>query len=510
MTTTPTPTGTSYRSQLHPAKAGFGRLLLAEWTKFRTVRAWPLVLALAAAVTVAVSQLGAAGSVTSGGPAVTLAPDGTVVTDGFHTAHRTLTGDGTVTVRVTGLKSADGGELEPWAKAGLILKESLKPGSPYAAVMATGDHGVRMQWDFTHDTSGGATDGPVWLRLTRGGDRVTGYMSHDGRDWTAIEAVRLAGLPDTVQVGAFVATPMHQVVQRSFGGTSQTAGGGEATGTFDHLTAEGAPAGARWASADVSGGIPSGPTAADARPGTTHVSASGTYTLTGRGDIAPDLTRGDTVQMSFQGVFVGVLFMVALGALFVTSEYKRGLLRTTFTATPARTKVLAAKALVLSAVTFAVALPATALGFTLAQSTLRDNGFTPPAFPDLSLLAEPALHAVVGSALLLTLVAVLALGTGVLLRTGAGAIAIVAVLVILPQILSLALPLPVAHWLLRATPAAAFAIEQGVTYPRFVDHNCIPGSGCYPLAPWHGLAVLAAYALAALLLAAWSLRRRDA
>lgn len=52
------------------------------------------------------------------------------------------------------------------------------------------------------------------------------------------------------------------------------------------------------------------------------------------------------------------------------------------------------------------------------------------------------------------------------------------------------------------TPAAAFAIQQGVTYYPQVHHNCLPESGCYPLTPYHGLAVLAVYAAAALLLAA--------
>ena len=39
----------------------------------------------------------------------------------------------------------------PWAKAGIIIKASTKPGSAYAAVMATPAHGVRMQYDYTHD-----------------------------------------------------------------------------------------------------------------------------------------------------------------------------------------------------------------------------------------------------------------------------------------------------------------------------------------------------------------------
>ncbi|MFJ1971644.1 ABC transporter permease subunit [Streptomyces sp. NPDC087903] len=510
MTTTPTPSRTPYRSALHPTRAGFPGLLRAEWTKFRTVRAWPLVLAVAAAVTVVISQLGAAGSSFGGGPEVTVGPDGTVVTDAFHFTHRPLTGDGSLTARVTGLRSADGRDIEPWAKAGLMVKRSLDPGAPYAAVMTTPEHGVRMQWNFTHDTAGDGGGTAAWLRLTRSGDRLTGYESGDGRTWHRITEVRLDGLPRTVQVGLFVATPAHQVLRRSFGGTTEVFGGGSVTAAFDGPALRGTSTGAGWTSTDVGGPVPNGPTPADAEPGRTRVSATGTHTLTGRGDVAPDESLGDPVQMSFQGVFVGVLFMVALGALFVTSEYKRGLIRTTFTATPSRTRVLAAKTLVVTAVTFAVSLPATALSFTLAQSRLRTNGYRPPAFPDLSLLDTPALRAVVGSAALLSLVAVLALAVGVLLRTSAGAIAAVVVLVVLPQILAFALPLPAAHWLLRLTPAAAFAIQQGVTYYPQVEHNCLPESGCYPMTPWGGLSVLAAYAGLALLLAAWRLRGRDA
>jgi hypothetical protein len=510
MTTTPTRTVPPYRSALHPAHAGFGRLLRAEWTKFWTVRAWLLVLAVAAVVTVVVCQLGAGGSSVGGGPEVVLGPGGEVVNDSFRFTHRALTGDGTVTARVTGLKDASGKGLGPWTKAGVIVKSSLKQGAPYAAVMATPAHGVRMQWNFTHDTagpSGDLTKAPQWLRLKRVGDRLTGYASVDGRTWTRLGEVRLDGLPGTVQVGLFLAAPVHEIVHRSFGGTSEVAGSGQATGTFDHLTLQGTSGDSGWTATDLGAPAPNGP---NGRPGTTTVSPAGSYSLTGQGDIAPEENSPDMVQMSFQGVFVGLLFMATLGTLFVTTEYKRGLIRTTFTATPSRLKVLAAKATVTAAITFTTGLLATAIGFTWAQRTLRSNGFAPPEFPDLSLLENPALRAVVGSAVLLSLVAVLALAVGVVLRNSAGTIATVVVLVLLPQILSFAFPLPAAQWLLRVTPAAAFAIQQGLTYYPQVEHNCLPESGCYPLAPYNGLAVLAAYTAAALLLAAWTVRRRDA
>ncbi|MCX5561008.1 ABC transporter permease subunit [Streptomyces sp. NBC_00038] len=511
----PTSTVTPYRSQLPPTREGFGRLLRAEWSKFWTVRVWVLVLVVAAAVTVLISQLAASGSSSSGGGPVTVAPDGALVTDTFRFVHQPLAGDGSVTVRVSDLTGLGGRDPEPWAKAGVIIKASTEVGSQYAALMVTPDHGVRLQWNFTQDKAGsGASADPRWLRLTKTGSQLTGYESADGSHWTKVGSVTLPKLAKTTQAGLFVATPLGNNLQRAFGGTSETAVGTNLTASFDHVALSGGTKGATWTSTDVRAidpNAPDGPQSGPAvfEPGTTRVSASGVYTVTGRGDIAPDQTGPDIIQMSFQGVFVAVVFMVALGALFITTEYKRGMIRTTFTATPRRARVLAAKALVIGGVTFAVSLVATAITFPLAQSTMRSNGFKPPAYPDLSLLDTPVLRAVVGSAALLSLVAVLALAAGAILRNSAGAITVVVVLVILPQILAVALPLQVAQWMLRLTPAGAFAIQQGVSYYPQMDHNCIPESGCYPLAPWNGLAVLCAYVAVALALAAWRLRRRD-
>ncbi|UXX95556.1 hypothetical protein N7U49_33450 [Streptomyces sp. AD2-2] len=74
MTTTSTRTVPPYRSGLHPARAGFGRLLRAEWAKFWTVRIWVAVLAITAVVVVVVCELGASGSTVGGGPPVVLGP----------------------------------------------------------------------------------------------------------------------------------------------------------------------------------------------------------------------------------------------------------------------------------------------------------------------------------------------------------------------------------------------------------------------------------------------------
>ncbi|WP_327429133.1 hypothetical protein [Streptomyces sp. NBC_01236] len=120
---------------------------------------------------------------------------------------------------------------------------------------------------------------------------------------------------------------------------------------------------------------------------------------------------------------------------------------------------------------------------------------------------------VAGTAALLAVAAVLALAIGTVLRRSAIAVVAVIVAIVLPYFLAVGgvsfLPVGVANWLLRLTPAAAFAIQQ--PYPRYaqVDFSYTPSNGYYPLAPWAGFAVLCAWAAVALGLAAFLLRRRD-
>jgi uncharacterized membrane protein len=83
---------------------------------------------------------------------------------------------------------------------------------------------------------------------------------------------------------------------------------------------------------------------------------------------------------------------------------------------------------------------------------------------------------------------------------------------VLPYILSVASVLPpgLADWLLRVTPAAAFAIQQSIpAYPQ-VSATYVPSFGYFPLAPWAGFAVLCGYTALAMALAILLLRRRDA
>ena len=171
-----------YRSSLPVGRDGFAELLHAEWTKFRTVRGWVITAFLAALLIVLFAYLGTFRH-QDGGICVGTNPASPDLPElrPPHTAARTRaarrsptpTTSCTERLRVTAaspcassslsgrVQGGNGnavsvadlagasGSVQPWAKAGLILTATTKPGSAYAAVMLTGAHGVRMQSDYT-------------------------------------------------------------------------------------------------------------------------------------------------------------------------------------------------------------------------------------------------------------------------------------------------------------------------------------------------------------------------
>ena len=527
-----------HRPGQQAGRDGFAQLLRAEWTKFRTVRGWVIGTLVAALVTAGLG-LFAAGATssscqsTSGGPARSgqgcmtippVGPGGEAVSDNFYFVRRPLAGNGSITVRITsltGLLPANPNTpvgpnapidtrpgLVPWAKAGIIIKESTQPGSAYAAMMVTADHGVRMQDDYTNDTAGqvGAVSpaSPRWLRLTRSGDTITGYDSADGTHWTQVGAVRLAGLPSTVQAGLFAASPAYQAISENFGGgESGIVAPSQDTAVFDHLSRSGAWPASGWTGDYVD--------AADGSGIGGYHQAGGRFAVTGSGDIAPVATGqagdvGTTITEHLVGTFAGLIAMIVVATIFITAEYRRGLIRLTLTASPRRGRVLAAKAIVIGSVAFGAGLAgaAAAVIFGAQLASARGSYVYPVPWPT-------ELRVVVGTALLIALAAVLALALGTMLRRSAATVTLVIVAIILPYILGVAsiLPVSASDWLLRITPAAAFAIQQAAPqYPQ-VAALYSPSSGYFPLAPWVGLAVLCAYAALALGLAVVLLRRRD-
>jgi hypothetical protein len=504
----------------------FGRLLRAEWTKLRSVRRWVLALAAVALLSVGFSLFGAANSGTNANefPDFVVGPNGHPVTDEFEFVHQPLAGDGSVVARV-----ASQDDSHEWAGAGVMIKDGVRPGARYAALLVTPKHGVRLSANFDPDVAG--SDGgtaPRWLKLTRAGDSVTGYESSDGSSWREVGSVDVGELPSTVQVGVFVSSPPTITVKRSAGSTSVGGHSTTGTATFDNVLVE--PAAGSGQPAAWSGdtlrhppppnrpdgpelepreGEPTGGGEPTGKPGSPDgdgdwSEAAGVLTVTGSGEIGPRESPDDLVQAALFGILIGLIVIAAMGVLYMTSEFKRGMIRTTFAVTPRRGSVLAAKAVVLGATAFALGLVASVASFLLGLPLLKNNGFAPPAFPTPSLTEGPVLRAILLTGAFVALVALLGLGVGAIMRRSAGAITTVLVLVILPTFVAIALPSVAAEWLMRLTPAGGFAVQRA---KPTTDWLAEPWA---MIGPWAGLAVVAAYAVAALLAGGWLLRRRDA
>ena len=133
----------------------------------------------------------------------------------------------------------------------------------------------------------------------------------------------------------------------------------------------------------------------------------------------------DPLSDAFVGFAVAQLMFASLGALTMTGEYSSGLIRTTFAAVPPRGAVLAAKATVTAAVSFAVGLVTALVTFLAAQAVLSGSHLGIP-------LSHPGVvRAILAAALFLTSVTLIGLGLGALIRHPAGAIGAAVVLLFL-------------------------------------------------------------------------------
>jgi regulation of enolase protein 1 (concanavalin A-like superfamily) len=116
--------------------------------------------------------------------------------DGFHYYYTEVDGDFDVTVRVDGQE-----DTSDWAKAGLMVRQTLNEDAETAMIRKTPGHETSFQWrsddgeEMVSTTSdGGSGEAEVlggtaqatWQRLVRRGDTIEAYGSTDGNDWTLI------------------------------------------------------------------------------------------------------------------------------------------------------------------------------------------------------------------------------------------------------------------------------------------------------------------------------------
>ncbi|WFE39174.1 ABC transporter permease [Micromonospora sp. WMMD998] len=193
---------------------------------------------------------------------------------------------------------------------------------------------------------------------------------------------------------------------------------------------------------------------------------------------------GDVVAGSLE---LTQFVVLALGLFAVTSEFATGTIRTTLRCTPSRGRVLAAKAIVVGAVTFGVGLLLGAVGVAVARPVLGEWGRAPLGGTVTDVLACAGYLALVG---------VLALGLAAALR---GPVLTLTVLLAVLYIVPLSLQEPDITVLTRI--ADGFPAVAGA---HFLAGDTEP----YPAAV--GLLLLAGWAAATLLLGRWALARRDA
>ncbi|WP_308294192.1 ABC transporter permease subunit [Streptomyces sp. ST2-7A] len=128
----------------------------------------------------------------------------------------------------------------------------------------------------------------------------------------------------------------------------------------------------------------------------------------------------------YVGILVGQIGAIVFGTLVITSEYTHGTIRSTLIARPRRGEILFAKVVVTAGLVFPVV--AVAVGAALAF-TLWDQGSNADPVP-----AGARWWAVVGTAGYITLLALVALALGCLLRGSAGTVTLMIALVLVPTL----------------------------------------------------------------------------
>jgi ABC-2 type transport system permease protein len=209
----------------------------------------------------------------------------------------------------------------------------------------------------------------------------------------------------------------------------------------------------------------------------------------------------DITKLSLDGILLGQAIVAILAVLTISDEYSTGMIHVTLTAMPRRPQVLAAKAAILTALVLAAGMIAVSGSLLAGRLILPANGFTAAhGYALLSLTNGLTLRAAVGSVLYLVLTALFSLGIATAVRESAAAIGTVLALLYLFPI--------IAHMI--GDPSFQRHVEQIAPMTAGLAIQSTTNLHKLPIAPWTGLAVMAAWATAALLLGGLLLKRRDA
>jgi ABC-2 type transport system permease protein len=201
----------------------------------------------------------------------------------------------------------------------------------------------------------------------------------------------------------------------------------------------------------------------------------------------------DPTLVSLRGVFLAQLAIGVLGVLVITGEYSTGMIRSSLAAVPRRYPVLFAKALVFGVTALVLTEVAAFLAFLLGQLALKSTHL------QATFSTPNAVRAIIGAGLYLTLIGLLAVGLGFVIRNTAGAIAAVFGIVLVLPLLANALPTPYSTDVSKYLPLNA---GTQILMTGNYDSNM--------LSPWAGIGITALYAVAAIIGGVIVLTRHDA
>jgi len=165
-------------------------------------------------LTLDIGSVGVAGSAGYAGGVFTLKGSGADIwgsSDAFRFVYKPMAGDGQITARVSALQNTNS-----YAKAGVMIRETLVAGSKHALIDLTPTSGAEF---LRRADTGGSTvatkrygvAAPYWVRLVRSGSTFSGYVSSNGTTWTLVGSSTIA-MNSTVYVGLIVSSHNNSVL----------------------------------------------------------------------------------------------------------------------------------------------------------------------------------------------------------------------------------------------------------------------------------------------------------
>lgn len=163
-----------------------------------------------------IGQVGFPGSKTETHDQIILTGSGTDIygtADSFYFAWKKLSGDGSVSAKVFSVENTN-----PWAKAGVMIRNSLDPSDKAAALVISAHDRSAFQWrPQASQRTRYSLEGPgapTWLKIERSGDQISGYRSDDGVTWNLANSVTLP-MNQTVYIGLATTSHNNEAITRA-------------------------------------------------------------------------------------------------------------------------------------------------------------------------------------------------------------------------------------------------------------------------------------------------------